>query len=65
MEEGSGSVRHELDGILPNGDGWYLTGRRIVPEAGTCDMAQWHILAELEKDLISPTDILRLDLVNE
>lgn len=65
LEESSGAVRHALDGILPKGDGWYLTGRRIVPEAGTCDMAQWHILAELEKGLISPTDILRLDLVNE
>lgn len=65
LEEGSGSVRHELSGIRPHEDGWYLTGRRIVPEVGTCDMAQWHILAELEKDLIHPTDTVTLGLVNE
>ena len=62
LEEGSGSVRHEvrsvgqtldkkisvsIDSILPNG-------------AGTCDMAEWHIILELGRDVLvdTPSDVL-------
>lgn len=49
LEEGSGSITHKvsrleyLDGLL---SAWI---DRIVPEAGTCDMAQWHIVIPVEK----------------
>ena len=40
LEEGSGSVRHEVTAIEENAV--YI--KSIVPECGTADMAQWHIL---------------------
>lgn len=51
-EEGSGSIRHEVKQVSLTEAG----GKRqmaieidpIVPEAGTCDMAFWHILIEPE-----------------
>ena len=53
QEEGSGSVRHQIQGLRALDDGlWELTGRRVVPEVGTCDMAQWHIVVETQKNLI-------------
>lgn len=49
LEEGSGSVRHKVQSVQMSDDGqcriWI---DRIVPEAGTCDMAEWHILIEPE-----------------
>ena len=49
LEEGSGSVRHKVQSVRVSADGQcciYID--RIVPEAGTCDMARWHILIEPE-----------------
>ena len=49
LEEGSGSIRHEVRSVHMSADGHcqiYID--RIVPECGTCDMAEWHILIELE-----------------
>ena len=50
LEEGSGSIRHEVTGSTISSDGnlgIYI--KRIVPEVGTCDMAQWHIILEMSK----------------
>lgn len=50
LEEGSGSVRHEVTDVFT-----YESGELNIaiqfhsPEIGTCDMAQWHILIELNK----------------
>ncbi len=52
LEEGSGSNRHNVDGVKVSSDGkLYVDISSIVPESGTCDMAQWHILIELEADV--------------
>lgn len=52
VEEGSGSVRHNVDSVKV---GWddklYISICSIVPEEGTCDMALWHILIETEEGL--------------
>lgn len=45
LEEGSGSVRHEITGIS-NG---VVTLKRHVPEVVTDDMAEWHIFIEVNK----------------
>ena len=57
LEEGSGSVSHELTGISvsppQNREKQYSLRpeiTRFVPEIGTCDMAEWHILIEIPKD---------------
>lgn len=52
LEEGSGSIHHEVTGstISSDGDlGIYI--KRIVPEFGTCDMAEWHIILEMAKSV--------------
>lgn len=51
LEEGSGSIRHEVLGVAQAQDGTLSVSiDRIVPEVGTCDMAQWHIILELSRD---------------
>lgn len=46
VEEGSGSVRHEIAAQGLERD--RVTVLRQVPEEGTCDMAAWLILAEVD-----------------
>ena len=52
LEEGSGSIRHEVTGVETTGtSGEQKIIIRIeteVPEVGTCDMAEWHIFVEPE-----------------
>ena len=46
VEEGSGSIRHELMGVTADD---IILIKRIVPEEGTCDMAEWHIIIEMPR----------------
>lgn len=55
LEEGSGSIAHRVTGVkaLPAGDGKYTLAPeilRLIPEEGTDDMAEWHIIIEIGKD---------------
>ena len=57
LEEGSGSNRHEVTGVKVSpsqkGEKQYVIQpeiKRLVPECGTCDMAEWHIIIEIDKD---------------
>lgn len=64
-EEGSGSIRHEIRSITPSDDHtWILSGIRKNPEVGTCDMAEWHFMVEIEKNNIKENDEIILDLEN-
>lgn len=63
LEEGSGSIRHEITDVRPHSNengalvGWDITIKRIVPEVGTDDMAQWHLLLEVQMgDVIKADD---------
>lgn len=61
LEEGSGSNRHNVDNVKHGSDGkLYVNIRSIVPEVGTCDMAEWHILIEPETnvDIASESDVV-------
>ena len=61
LEEGSGSTRHNVDNVKLGSDGkLYVNIRSIVPEVGTCDMAEWHILIEPETnvDIASESDVV-------
>lgn len=68
LEEGSGSIRHNVDNVKHGSDGkLYISIRRDVPEAGTADMAEWHILIEPEKDITVASEsdvIVYLDGIN-
>ena len=63
LEEGSGSIRHEVNGIRPYYDNtWQLTVRRITPEVCTDDMSQWHLLIEVQKNLIAEDETIIVDV---
>lgn len=46
VEAGSGSVRYQVTDAALNGETLVVDIDVIAPEAGTCDMAEWHILIE-------------------
>jgi len=48
LEEGSGSIRHEVEGVSTLDGEMTVEIKTIVPEVGTDDMAEWHILIEPE-----------------
>ena len=48
LEEGSGSVRHEVEKVGADNGHAVIQIKSIAPEVGTCDMAWWHILIEPE-----------------
>ena len=56
LEEGSGSIRHEVYAITETPEKWSINIASIEPEVCIADMAQWHILIEVEKDLIDVTE---------
>ena len=68
LEEGSGSIRHNVDNVKIGSNGkLYISISRDVPEVGTDDMAEWHILIEPEKDITVASEsdvIVYLDGVN-
>lgn len=64
-EEGSGSVRHEIRSIELSDDHiWIIKGIRKNPEVGTCDMAEWHFIVEIEKGTVKEDDEIILELEN-
>lgn len=68
LEEGSGSVRYKVESVIMGTDNvCYINIDSIVPEVGTDDMAEWHILIEPEQDITVPSEsdvIVYLDGVN-
>lgn len=61
LEEGSGSVRHNVESVkVAQDDKLYISICAIVPEVGTCDMAEWHILIEPEEgiDVVNEADVI-------
>jgi hypothetical protein len=52
LEEPSGSIRHNVSSVT-DGNGLDITIERLLPEEGTCDMAEWHIFVEIAKDKAS------------
>ena len=51
LEECSGSVRHRVDSATPANGSLSVSITRIIPEIGTADIAQWHIVLVLDKAL--------------
>jgi len=68
LEEGSGSVRHNVKNVKYGSDKkLYIDIKRENTEVGTCDMAEWHILIEPEKDITVANEsdvVVYLDGVN-
>ena len=61
IEETSGSIRHEIKSIVGNADKKYeVTINRMMPEVGTCDMAEWYLLIEIPKNVIVSPEQLNI-----
>lgn len=60
LQEGSGSIRHKVEQMSVDEEGVLsIPITRIVPQVGTCDMAQWHILLPIDKSVsFSSVDIV-------
>ena len=52
LEEGSGSVRHRVEPVSPENGPLSVRITRIVPEIGTSDMAQWHVMLALDRSFL-------------
>lgn len=52
LEEGSGSISHNVESVRADDGTLYLKILSISPEVGTCDMAYWHIITEVKKDKV-------------
>lgn len=50
LEEGSGSISHEVKSVRNINDEIKIEIKRDVPDIGTTDMARWHILIEMNKN---------------
>lgn len=52
LEEGSGSIRHSIEEVVGSslGGTLHIGILREIPEIGTADMAQWHILLEISRE---------------
>ena len=58
LEEGSGSVRHEVSKAGFSGNQFVVSIDAYMPGGvGTCDMAEWHIFIEPEAGLQIPDEI--------
>ena len=51
VEEPSGSNSHEVLKVEQAEDKTAISIKRIIPQVGTCDMARWHIVVELKRDV--------------
>ena len=70
LEEGSGSIRHEVTGLdiesSDDGEKKYVIRPeivRLIPEVGTDDMAEWHILIEVNKEYGASVSDLKEPLI--
>lgn len=64
LEEGSGSIRHEVQSVeIKNGE-TFVNVHRKVPEAGTCDMAYWTVIIEVEREKLRGDITVLIDGVN-
>jgi len=52
LQESSGSVRHRVESAMPENGSLLVSIVRIAPEIGTCDIAQWHIILDLDKSFV-------------
>ena len=57
IQESSGSIRHELESVTTDDDSVIFGIKRIIPEMGTTDMAQWHILISIPSVSYNDEDI--------
>ncbi len=60
--EGSGSVRHRVEQVTVSPVGATVEIKTLSSEVGTCDMAAWHIIIEIDKEH-APTDPQNISVI--
>lgn len=66
LEEGSGSVRHEVRSVVKEADGSYTVSVvKLCPEVRTDDMAEWHIFLEMTGCKINPLAVVNIECTSE
>ncbi|MBQ7298255.1 MAG: hypothetical protein IJW77_00255, partial [Clostridia bacterium] len=50
LEEGSGSIAHEVTKVRRVGETIEIHIRREIPEVGTCDMAYWTVAVAISRE---------------
>ncbi len=59
LQEGSGSTRHKITGVGKNSDNKLeIKIETMSPEVGTCDMALWHILIDVDREIDDEKNII-------
>jgi len=60
LEEGSGSIRHEIEKVGVEAEKAIVEIKTIIPEVCTDDMAEWHIMIELNScmDIKDESDVV-------
>ena len=59
VTEPSGSIRHEVTELTDQ----YVNINRLSPQVMTCDMAEWNIILELDKDAVISDDF-KINFIN-
>lgn len=66
LEEGSGSIRHEVRGVVKETDGSYTVSiARLCPQTFTDDMAEWHLFLEMKNCKITPLSVVNVEFISE
>jgi len=66
VEETSGAVTHQVTDVREEQGGWIITVVRHEPEEKTDDLAQWHILVEIQiGKVIAPEAAVSVRLENK
>ncbi|MDE5414290.1 hypothetical protein [Alkalihalobacterium chitinilyticum] len=56
LQEGSGSIRHDITDIKRNKSLVDVSVKRNVPQYATDDMAEWHVMVELKRDTYNASE---------
>lgn len=65
LRETSGSVRNQVTKVVKNGDDITVGIKKIVPEIGTADMAEWAIFIEIDNSFINDNTIVDFAFVQK
>ncbi len=66
QESTSGSVNYEVESVTTSAtDEGIIKINELWPEEFTCDMGQWHIIIELEKDTFQKSDEIQVEFTQK
>ncbi len=66
LEEPSGSIKHRVAGLWVTDDELEIEIERTVPQMGTADMAEWHIVIEMAaKNIAEKESSVSFTTINE